>query len=167
MPSLRAHRFGAPSIVDSSRMAEERRVHRLTFWVGAGIGLGVTIPLVCFAFALLERAGVVAEQPGVRLARFAMIFAGVPALLSGGGAARLAAHRALEVPGYRVVRTAFARATPAMVVVGAGLMILVGVPLGGMPAEPRRWSFLALAGAIAGIPAGLAIAWWVARRSLY
>jgi hypothetical protein len=148
-------------------MAEERRVHPLTFWVGAGIGLGLTLPLVCFGFLLLARTGLVAAEPGVRLARFAMIFAGLPALLSGGGAARLAAHRVLEVPGYRVIRTAFARATPAMIVTGAGLMVLVGVPLGGMPEEPWRWSFLALTGAIAGIPAGLAIAWWVARRSLY
>ncbi len=148
-------------------MAEERRVHRLTFWVGCGIGLAVALPLTCFAFVVLARAGVVADQPGVRLARFALIFAGLPAALAGGGAARLAAHRVLEVPGYRVVRTAFASATPAMVIAGAGLVILIGVPLGGMPEESWRWSFLALAGAVAGIFPGLAIAWWVARRSLY
>ena len=148
-------------------MAEERRVHRLTFWVGAGIGLGVTLPLLCCAFMILARAGVVADQPGVRLARFAMIFVGLPALLTGGGVARLAAHRTLEVPGYRVVRTAFARATPAMAVAGAGLIVLLGVPLGGLPEEPWRWSFIGLAGLISGIPAGLVIAWWVARRSLY
>jgi len=148
-------------------MAEERRVHRWTFWVGAGIGLGLTLPLTCFAFLLLARAGVVADQPGVRVARFAMIFAGLPAALAGGGAARLAAHRVLEVPGYRVVRTAFSKATPPVIVAGAGLMVLVGVPLGGMPEESWRWVFLGLAGAITGIPAGLAIAWWVARRSLY
>jgi hypothetical protein len=148
-------------------MPDDRRVHRLTFWVGAGIGLGVAIPFTCFAFMLLARFGVVAPEPGVRLARFALIFAGLPALLAGGGAARLAAHRALEVPGYRQVRTAFSRATPVMVVAGAGLIVLVGVPLGGMPEVPWRWSLLAIAGAISGIPAGLAIAWWVARRSLY
>src|SRR4051812_49171783 len=108
-------------------MAEERRVHPLTFWVGAGIGLGLTLPLVCFGFLLLARTGLVAAEPGVRLARFAMIFAGLPALLWGGGAARLAAHRVLEVPGYGVIRPAFARATPAMIVTGAGLMVLVGV----------------------------------------
>jgi hypothetical protein len=149
-------------------MAEaERRVHRLTFWVGAGLGLGVTLPLLCVGFAILARAGIVTDEPGLRVARFAMIFAGLPAFVSGGGVARLTAHRMLEVPGYRVVRTAFSRATPAMAIVGAGLMIVLGVPLGGMPEEPWRWSFLALAGAIAGIPAGLSIAWWAARRSLY
>ncbi len=148
-------------------MSEERRVHRLTFWVGAGIALGITLPLTCLAMALLARAGVVGPQPGLRLARFALIFATLPALLAGGGAARLAAHRALEVPGYRVVRTAFAHATPAMAIAGAGLMTLIGVPLGGMPEEPWTWSLLAAAGAVCGVPAGAAIAWWVARRSLY
>jgi hypothetical protein len=148
-------------------MAEDRRVSRWTFWVGAGLALLITIPLVCFGHLVLARAGVVAEQPGLRLARFAMIFAFLPAALSGGGAARLAAHRAVEAPGFRVVRTSFAYATAAMTIVGAGLAIVVGVPLGGMPEDPFRWGFIALAGAIAGLPAGLAIAWWVARRSLY
>jgi hypothetical protein len=148
-------------------MPDERRVHRLTFWVGAGLALVVAIPLTCVAFLLLAHFDVVAAQPGLRVARFALVFASLPALLAGGGAARLAAHRALEVPGYRVVRTAFASATPAMTIVGAGLVVLLGVPLGGMPEEPWRWSIIAGAGAISGIPAGLAIAWWVARRSLY
>jgi hypothetical protein len=167
--TLRAHRVGAPALVDGTlaSMSEERRVHRLTAWVGAGLGLAVALPLVCFAFLLLAKAGVVATQPGVRVARFALVFAGLPTLLAGSGAARLAAYRALEVPGYRVVRTVFAHATPAMAIAGAGLMILVGVPLGGMPEQSWRWSLLALAGALAGIPAGLVIAWWVARRSLY
>ena len=148
-------------------MTDERRVHRWTFWVGAGIALVVTLPLACFAFVLLARAGWVGPQPGVRVARFALVFAALPALLAGGGAARLAAHRALEVPGYRVLRAAFANATAAMAIAGAGLVILIGVPLGGMPEESWRWSLLALAGAASGIPAGLLIAWWVARRSLY
>ena len=148
-------------------MADERRVNRWTFWVGAGIALAVTLPLVCFGFVILARAGVIADQPGIRLARFAMIFATLPAALSGGGAARLAAHRALEAPGFRVVRTSFAYATAAMSIVGAGLAVVVGVPLGGMPEDSFRWGFLALVGASAGLPAGLAIAWWVARRSLY
>jgi hypothetical protein len=54
-----------------------------------------------------------------------------------------------------------------MAIVGAGLMIVLGVPLGGMPEEPWRWSFLALAGAVAGLPAGILIAWGAGRRSLY
>jgi hypothetical protein len=148
-------------------MDEPRRIRRDTFWIGAAIGLTVTLPLACLALLALAKAGIGTLHPAVQVARYALVFAGLPAFLSGGGVARLAAHRAAEAPSTRTLRTAVRHATPAMAFVGAGLAVLVAVPLGGMPMSMSAWAWVPAVGLVAGAPVGLGLGWLVSRHSLY
>jgi hypothetical protein len=135
--------------------------------MGAAFGVGVFLPLVVLALLTSGALHLWAPSRIERVVSLALLFAGLPALLAGIGAARLAAHRAAEQPVYHVLRTAVANATLSAVAAGAGLIILIGVPLGGMPDEPARWALVALLGGLFAAPAGTALGWWVARRSLY
>jgi hypothetical protein len=128
---------------------------RFAFWRGALVGACVAIPLVALAVWVLARAGVGARAaPLSRVAAMALLFAGVPAALTAGGVAVLAA-RALELVGPR---RALWSAALAFAPAGAGLVLLAALPLGQLPEEPTRWAWLGAAGALVGAPTGAAIA---------
>lgn len=142
-----------------------RARERSVFWVGAAVGAALGLPLVSLAVTALTGLGNPPEL--TRALRLACIFAGVPALLMGGGVARLTAsrlveHRVAKAPG-RLPR-ALGIGASAMGVAGAGLAVLVGTPLGGMPDHAAGWIALLAAGMAAGAITGLPIGALVAAR---
>lgn len=148
-----------------AKPSKVRKIPRFTFLMGGAAALAVGVPLLAAALAILARtAGVGDPATGLeRLTRLAYVFAGFPAFLSGGGAARLAAHRAAEsgAVGWRLPLVAGAA---SMGLAGAALAYLVAVPAGGMPEEPVRWIGAGVAGLLAGALTGLGIGALVALR---
>src|SRR5262245_26522208 len=143
------------------------KIPRGTFWMGGAVGLALGLPLLSLLLCALAHAlGVGDPSTGFdRIGRIAMIFAGLPAFLTGGGVARLAAHRLRDDPGRPSPKHALVLGAAAMSTGGIGLAYLVAVPLGGMPGEPLRWMWLALAGGCAGGLTGLTIGGLVGLRS--
>jgi hypothetical protein len=155
-------------VTEAADSAAPPRVPLVSFWMGAFIALAAGLPLVCLALYLCALAGVGDPgQPVVRVARLALAFAGLPAFLTGGGVARLAAHRALGAPIGQVGPRAMRAAVPAMAAGGAALAFLVAVPLGGMPDRPWPWLWLAVGGALAGALTGALIGLAIWQRLLY
>jgi hypothetical protein len=156
----------APALAPEEPAAAPR-IPRATPWIGAAVGVGVLLPLACASVYLASALRLRTSPEFERVVVLALVFAGFPALLSGWGIARLAAHRALEVPVYRVLRTAVAHASAAALVAGAGLAVLVAVPLGGVEETASAWALCALLGGLCALPGGVALGWWAARRPLY
>ena len=129
---------------------------RGTFWIGGAVGLALGLPLLSLMLLLAARVLAVGDPTNGldRIGRMALAFAGFPAFLTGGGVARLAAYRP----------RALLAGTLAMGAAGIGLAYLTAVPLGGMPEDPIRWAWLALAGLTSGAVTGLAIAGLVETR---
>lgn len=150
------------------RYRQHKKTPRLTFWLGGFVT--ATFGLTCLSIALriLARGAHVGDpaMPLETLLATAAIFAGVPALLTGGGVARLVAHRAEEHggAGSPSLTRAMLTGAGAMAIGGTGLAFLVAVPLGGMPERPLAWLPLAGAGAAAGIVTGLALGVLVGQR---
>ncbi len=144
-----------------------RKVPRGTFWIGALSGVALGLPLTTVALGLVAdrlhigRSDVTQAQIGV----LALIFAGVPAFLTGGGVARLVAHRLAESTAPTAGR-ALVLGAVAMALGGIGLVVLVAVPLGGLPERAARWWPLAAAGVVVGAVTGLAIGVLVGGRAL-
>ncbi|MSP16070.1 MAG: hypothetical protein EXR73_05560 [Myxococcales bacterium] len=138
--------------------AHARKVPRATFLLGALIGLAAP-PLVGVALLLLARTVGIGDAASTaeRNAHFALLFAGLPALLSGGGVARLVAHRLAERAGPPRLRTALALGVSAMALASIGLAILTAVPLGELPEEPLGFAPIAAAGLVAGMLPGATI----------
>jgi hypothetical protein len=139
-----------------------RKIPRGTFWIGAAVGLALGLPLLVMAFELLSALLSIGD-PGTSLRRLlaiSLIFAGFPAVIGGGGVARLTAHRLAErarTGRTHNLSTALRIASIAMSAAGAALAILIAVPVGGMPDTPIRWTIIVAAGAIAGGATGVAI----------
>jgi hypothetical protein len=147
-----------------------RKVPRGTFLVGGLIAVALGLPLVSVALLGLARVAGIGdpESPLDRIALLSAIFAGFPAFLSGGGVARLAAHRLAEVrfAGGAVppLSRALVIAALAMGAAGIGIAVLTAVPIGGMPEEPPLWAIVAAAGLVAGAITGVAIGLLVGMR---
>ncbi len=141
-----------------------RKTPRWTFSIGGAVGVALGVPLASLTLlALLSAVGTGDADAGLtRIVRLSVIFAGLPAFLSGGGVARLVAHRLAEgAPG---MRRALPIGVAAMAAAGAGLEILTAVPVGGMPDDRIAWLGVAGTGAISGALTGLAIAALVGMR---
>jgi hypothetical protein len=148
-----------------------RKIPRGTFWIGGLSAVALGLPLTTLALhvlagrVLIGRTEVLEVQIGI----LALIFAGLPAFLTGGGVARLVAHRLAErdpLGGGRLVPVrALAVGAAAMALCGVGLMLLTVVPLGGLPERPVKWWPLGAAGIGIGIVTGLAIAVLVGART--
>jgi len=144
-----------------------RKIPRGTFWIGGLAALALGLPLTTLALSLLaERMHIGrADATELQIGLLALIFAGLPAFLTGGGVARLVAHRTVESPAP-TARRAIALGTAAMALGGIGIMVLVAVPLGGLPERSVRWWPLAAAGIGVGAVTGLAIGVLAGGRAL-
>src|SRR5688572_3205202 len=134
-----------------------RKTPRWTFLIGGSVGLALGVPLASLTLFVLEH---LISPPDAafglgRIARLSAMFAGFPAFLSGGGAARLVAHRLAE--GSSEPRRALLLGAAAMAVAGSGILVLTAVPSGAMPDTSLAWASVVGAGAISGGLTGLAI----------
>jgi hypothetical protein len=144
-----------------------RKIPRGTFWIGGLAGVALGLPLTTLALSFLAERMHVGRPDATeaQIATLAAAFAGLPAFLTGGGVARLVAHRLAESPAPSAWR-GLATGAAAMALGGVGLMILVAVPLGGLPEKAASWWPLGAAGAAVGAVVGLAIAVLVGGRTL-
>ena len=141
-------------------MGTPRVISRLTFWLGGLAAIAVGPPLISVALGILARKSGLGDPHAAEDTRLfvALGYAGLPAFVTGGGVARLVAHRRYEEgSGARLWRD-IARGAGAMALAGIGLAVLTAVPLGGLPIEAARWAPLLLVGIACGVPAGLAVA---------
>jgi hypothetical protein len=128
-----------------------------TFWIGAFCGLLLGVPLLTLAIAAGER-GVALDT----ILSHAAIFAGFPALITTGGVARLIAARLAQRDRPPTIGAALAIGLPVMALAGAGLGMLVLVPLG--PPTPGTWGPMLAGAAAAGLATGAALAVLVGVR---
>ena len=135
-----------------------RKTPRSVFWLGAFVASAPGLCLLCLALQLLSRHGRVGD-PGItmdRLLGFALVFAGLPAFLTGGGVARLVAHRSAERSSVSLWRATTIGGL-VMGFAGTGLAILVAVPIGGLPETSREWIPVSLVGFLPGTLTGVFI----------
>lgn len=136
------------------------KVPRWTFFYGGLVAVLLGVPLLAVAIRWMARVLLVGDstKPLDEVLVLAAVFAGIPALVTGGGVARLVSHRTAEKQGgsgsipWRVL----VEGTLAMGFAGAGLAFLVAVPLGGMPEAPLEWAKIAVVGLVVGLLIGLA-----------
>jgi hypothetical protein len=128
------------------------------------MGFVVVVPVIAAAVWVLARFGIGDVGASYqRIIGFVSAFAGVPAILTAGGVGRLAAHASVKLRGGGLLGSIRAGAL-AFAAAGIGLVLLTAIPLGGLPPDPRRWLWLALAGAVAGVAAGAVIGLWAGYR---
>ncbi len=131
---------------------------RWGFLKGALLGFVFALPVTATAVWVLAHLGLGDPTSYRRTLRFALVFAGIPAMLSAGGAGRVAARAAIAratTPVRRSVRAGALTFAPA----GAGLVLLTALALGG-PASRAGWGFLALIGIGCGLVVGGVIGLW-------
>jgi len=144
-----------------------RKIPRGTFWIGGLAAVALCLPLTTLALEAVARnlhVGPI-DSTEAQLLTFAAIFAGFPTFLTGGGVARLVAHRLAETETPRAGRGLLVAAV-AMGIGGVATALLTALPLGGLPEKPARWWPVLAAGLIAGIATGLAIGLLVAGRTI-
>jgi hypothetical protein len=80
--------------------------------------------------------------------------------------ARLVWHRTAARPGDEARPVAYRTASLAGATTGIALILLIAVPVGGLPDLRARWLVIAFAGALAGTIGALPLAPWIgqARR---
>jgi hypothetical protein len=154
----------AASVVNSNHV-KVRKVPRGTFWLGGLAAAALQIPLLAMGiYALTQHLGWGAWRgPLDHIFIVSLVFAGVPAFFTGGGVARLCAHRLAERPEIGVPG-AVQRGTTAMAVAGIALALLCVVPLGVLPDHPRSWWPVALLGGATGAIGGAAVAFLASMR---
>jgi hypothetical protein len=130
------------------------------FSKGALLGFVAALPVTAIIVWLLAHLGLGDPTSYRRTLRFAIVFAGLPAVLAAGGTGRIAARAAIARP-TGAVRRAIRAAAITFAAAGAGLALLTALPLGG-PATGTRWLVLALAGAGGGLAVGGIIGLWAA-----
>lgn len=142
-----------------------RKIPRGTFWVGGLAAVALAVPLTTLAVhgLIRELAWGGRDVPLDRIFMTSLAFVGFPAFVTGGGVARLAAHRLAERPEIGVAG-AVRRGVLAMAVAGIGLALLGVVPLGILPDRPREWWPVAVVGLVLGVTCGLAVAVLAAMR---
>jgi O-antigen/teichoic acid export membrane protein len=143
-----------------------RKIPRGTFVLGAAVGIGITLPLLALVLEAVARATHLgpADASRAHILSFAAIFAGFPTFISGGGVARLVAHRLAESASPRTLRGVVIAAV-AMAIAGLGAALLTVVPLGNLPERPAAWWPLLAPGAGVGAVAGVAIGLVVSGRA--
>jgi hypothetical protein len=146
---------------------EVRKIPRGTFVAGGLAGVALGLPLLALALEAVAHTFRVGPTDSSRahILLFAGIFAGLPTLLSGGGVARLVAHRLAESATPRAGRGVLLGAI-AMAIAGIGAALLTVVPLGNLPEKPAAWWPFLAAGLAVGAVTGVAIGLLVAGRTL-
>src|SRR5215831_6661297 len=144
-----------------------RTIPRGTFSLGGLLATALSLPLTTLALRAVARRMHIgaADASESDVLVFAAIFAGLPTFLSGGGAARLVAHRLVEHPAPTLLRGTIIGAV-ALGIAGPGLALLAAVPLGGLPERPATWWPIFAAGAGVGAITGTAIGFLSATRAL-
>jgi hypothetical protein len=146
---------------------EVRKIPRGTFLAGALASVALVPPLLALALEAVAHTFHVGpgETPRARILVFAAAFAGLPIFVTGGGVARLVAHRLVESASARAV-SGVVLAAIAMGIAGIGAALLTVVPLGDLPDKPVEWWPLLLAGLVSGVVAGIAVGILVGGRTL-
>lgn len=146
---------------------EVRKIPRGTFVTGALAAVALGLPLLTVALETVARTFHVGptEASRLQILTFAGIFAGFPTFVTGGGVARLVAHRVAERTAPRIAR-GVVLGTIAMGIAGVGAALLTVVPLGNLPEAPARWWPLLAAGLVVGVVTGTAIGLLVAGRTV-
>lgn len=129
------------------------RPPRWGFFKGVAIGTVAAIPAFAVTSWLLARVGLGTPVPLARALRFTAIFGGAAAVLSAGGVGRLCAQASVDRGGGRLRAMWIGARTYALA--GAGVILIVMIPHGGMPAEHWRWGLIAAAGAVTGSLVGM------------
>ena len=131
-----------------------------TFAKGALVGLCLWLPATAAAVFALGHHGPPLGVAGLeRTLSLALLFAGLPALVSGAGIARGAARALAE--GAR--SPALTGSAAAGATAGIGLSLLAALPVGALADDPWSWLGLGVAGALVGALSGALIAAWVVR----
>jgi hypothetical protein len=134
------------------------------FWKGALLGFVLGLPATAGAVYLAARFGIGDRAASFETTlRFAVVFAGVPAILSAAGVGRAAARAAVAKTRGGLMRSARTGAL-GFAAACVGLTLLVAVPIGGLPPSPVRWLWLAPPGAVAGAVVGVLIGLWAGSR---
>jgi hypothetical protein len=144
-----------------------RKIPRGTFGLGGLAAAALCLPLTTLALQALARSAQLgaAAATDAQVLLSAAIFAGIPTFLTGGGVARLVAHRLVESHAPSLAK-GLLTGVLAMGIAGAGLTLLAAVPLGGLPEKPARWWPIFAAGVAVGAVTGLAVGLLVAGRTL-
>jgi len=136
------------------------RASRAPFALGAAIGFVVGLPAFSAAVYLLSLAGLGdTGRSYADVLRLALIFAGAPIVLTAGGVGRVAA-RAADRGALAPLRAG----ASVMAVAGVGLIILVALPVGGLPDSWPPWLWYLPAGGVTGAAVGAAIGAVVGNR---
>lgn len=123
------------------------RAVRHAFVRGVIAGIAAAFPLAVTAAWIAARVAPSAD-PGIAwsaLAGVGLLFGAIPAALTFGGIARLAARG----------RRAGAIAASAMA--GAGLVLLIALPAGTLPEDSTAWPWTLAVGVAAGLAAGVVV----------
>lgn len=132
------------------------RIPRHAFWKGAAAGLLLVVPTAALTVWAGARLGVLDQGAGViSCLRLAFVFAGLAAVVTGGGVGRLAAEASVTGKGGRV--RAVVAASRAMAAGGAALTLIAAIPHGGLPETTAGWLALIGLGAVTGAGAGALI----------
>jgi hypothetical protein len=144
-----------------------RKIPRGTFWIGGLAALALGLPLTTLTLVILAAHHHIGRHdvPEDQVALMAAIFAGLPGFITGGGVARLVAHRLVESAAPSTGR-AVALGAAAMALGGIGMVVLTAVPLGGLPEQSVAWWPLGAAGAAVGAITGAAIGVLAGGRAL-
>jgi hypothetical protein len=143
-----------------------RKIPRGTFVVGGLAAVALATPVLSAGlYGLTSRLGWGLRQPGLEeILVITLIFAGLPALLTGGGVARFVAHRIAESPAS-ALGGAMARGAVTFAVAGVGLALLAAMPLAVLPLHVERWWPLGVLGVVAGAITGAGMTVLVALRA--
>ena len=158
----------APGEETRPRSRKAAMAPRWAFWRGVVVGLTLGVPAVAAATWLVAHH---LEAPNVlgfdRSLLFACIFAGLPAMVTGGGVARVAARRSIryaqESP-MRAVTQASMAAARNYAVAGIAHVFLTAIPLGLLSSNRPQWVWWITAGALQGAMVGAVIGLWVGHR---
>lgn len=133
--------------------AEPPAPPRLAVLQGLVAGTVLTLPALTLGLSILAWLGMGhRETSPERILRMVIAFAGVPAVLTWGGIARLAARTAIAPRGGVVPATL--RAGLAGAAAGAGLAVIAAIPLSLFPKDPMHELGMVLGIALAGSGAG-------------
>src|SRR5262249_15453033 len=135
--------------------------------IGGLAALALGLPLTTLALAQLAEHRHIgrADLSQIQIGTMALIFAALPTFLTGGGVARLVAHRLVEAATPPATRRLGIGAV-AIACGGVGTIVLTAVRIGGLPEHARDWWPLGVLGAGMGAVIGIAIALLVGLRAL-
>jgi uncharacterized membrane protein YbhN (UPF0104 family) len=141
-----------------------RKIPRGTFLLGGLGAVALSVPLLSIGiYTLTQELGWGPKVASLDdIFWISLIFSGFPALVVGGGVARLVAHRCAEQD--LSLPRALILGALTLGLGGIGLALVTALPLGALPEDPRHWSPLGGVGLLAGALTGLALSILVALR---